>query len=326
MAQLLWANNAASTLASSISSVATSIVLASGGGAAFPNPSSSQYFLATISPFSAGTQPPEIVLVTTRSSDTLTVTRAQEGTTAQAWGTGAIVQNLITAGTLSGLGQIITYAGNPNGNVAGNAGSGVIPPSFAWDSTDGLFYICTSTGTAATAQWVACAPLNSPGFTGAPTAPTPSTGDNSTKLATTAWGQTNLALKAALAGSSSQAFSVAAASSAAQAVNLGQFVTSLAMPGYIKLPGGMILQWAQGPVDPANTSEPSYTINWPLTFPTTCLGALVSMSIGVATGAADWWYQTVGSPTTTGVTVIRQYPSTGSGSTTSQATVFGIGY
>jgi len=43
------------------------------------------------------------------------------------------------------------------------------------------------------------APLNSPAFTGAPTAPTPATADSSTSIATTAWGQANLALKAPLA-------------------------------------------------------------------------------------------------------------------------------
>lgn len=326
MSQILWTNNATTTLATAISSVANTIVLASGGGAAFPSPGNNQYFLATLSPATVGAQPNEIVLVTARSTDTLTVARGQEGTTAQAWGTGAIVSNLITAGNMGALAQVVPFAGNPNGSVAGQAGGSGAVPSMVWDYTNKLTWVCTTSGPAASAGWSALAPLNSPGFTGSPTAPTPATGDNSTLLATTAWGQTNLALKAALAGSSGQAFSVASATSAAQAVNLGQFVSSLAMPGYIKLPGGLIVQWAQGPVDPANVSEPSYTVSWPISFPTACLGAMVSMSIGAATGAADWWYQTVGSPTTTGVTVIRQYPSVGSGSTTSQATVLGFGY
>lgn len=326
MSQILWTNNATTTLASSISSVATSITLASGGGAAFPSPGTNQYFLGTLSSATPGAQPNEIVAVTARSGDVLTVLRGQETTTAQAWGTSAVFSNLITAGSLGALAQVVSFAGNPNGSVAGQAGGSGVIPSMVYDYTNKLTWICTTSGPAASAGWSALAPLNSPGFTGTPTAPTPATGDSSTTLATTAWGQTNLALKAPLAGSSSQAFSVAAAASAAQAVNLGQFVSSLVMPGYIKLPGGLVVQWAQGPIDPANVTEPSYTISWPSTFPTACLGAWVSMSIGVATGAADWWYQTVGAPTTTGVTVIRQYPSVGSGSTTSQATVLGIGY
>lgn len=326
MSQILWTNNATTTLASSISSVATTITLASGGGASFPAPGTNQYFLGTLSPATPGAQPNEIVQVTARSSDTLTVVRGQEGTTAQAWGTSAVFSNLITAGSLGALAQVVTFAGNPNGSVAGVAASSGVIPSMVYDYTNKLTWVCTTSGPAATAGWSALAPLNSPGFTGTPTAPTAAIGDNSTTLATTAWGQANLALKAAMAGSSGQAFSVAAATSAAQAVNLGQFVSSLAMPGYIKLPGGLIVQWAQGPVDPANVTEPSYTVSWPQPFPTACLGAMVSMSIGAATGAADWWYQTVGSPTTTGVTVIRQYPSVGSGSTTSQATVLGFGY
>jgi len=50
----------------------------------------------------------------------------------------------------------ITYAGNPNGHVAGNAGNpGTTFPSMLWDTTDDLLWICTATGTATTAVWTA---------------------------------------------------------------------------------------------------------------------------------------------------------------------------
>ena len=61
-------NDASSTLASGISDSATSLAVASGGGAKFP----STY------PFNIRIEE-EILQCTNRSTDTLTVTRAQEG-------------------------------------------------------------------------------------------------------------------------------------------------------------------------------------------------------------------------------------------------------
>jgi len=228
MSQLQWSNNAATTLAVAISSTATSLTVGSGTGAIFPSPASGQYFKLTLNPASGSTPAPEIMHVTAVSTDTFTVVRAQEGTTAQAWGVGSIVQNLITAGTMNSLAQMIEYAGNPNGNVAGYAATSTTPPSTCWDTTDGLLWICTTSGSAPTAGWIAQAPLASPTFTGTPAAPTPSSADNSTRLATTAYVQTGLATKAALAGSSGQVFSVANAASASQALPLGQAQSTFA--------------------------------------------------------------------------------------------------
>ena len=228
MSQLQWSNNAATTLAVAISSTATSLTVGSGTGAIFPSPASGQYFKLTLNPASGSTPAPEIMHVTAVSTDTFTVVRAQEGTTAQAWGVGSIVQNLITAGTMNSLAQMIEYAGNPNGNVAGYAATSTTPPSTCWDTTDGLLWICTTSGSASTAGWIAQAPLASPTFTGTPAAPTPSSADNSTRLATTAYVQTGLATKAALAGSSGQVFSVANAASASQALPLGQAQSTFA--------------------------------------------------------------------------------------------------
>jgi hypothetical protein len=76
----IWTNNAATTLASAVTTNSqTSLTLASGKGALFPNPSSPDYFMVTLDD---GTNV-EIVKCTARSTDTLTVVRAQEGTTAQ---------------------------------------------------------------------------------------------------------------------------------------------------------------------------------------------------------------------------------------------------
>lgn len=45
---------------------------------------------------------------------------------------------------------ILSYAGNPNGFVAGTA------YQLLWDTTDLILWVCTSTGTAGTAVWQEC--------------------------------------------------------------------------------------------------------------------------------------------------------------------------
>jgi hypothetical protein len=98
MAQL-FTNNAAATLASGITSGATTLTLASGKGALFPSPTGSDYFLLTLTQ-AAVESSWEIVKCTARSTDTLTIVRAQEGTTAAAWSTGDKVEIRYTAGAV----------------------------------------------------------------------------------------------------------------------------------------------------------------------------------------------------------------------------------
>lgn len=47
------------------------------------------------------------------------------------------------------------YAGNPNGNVAGTAGSSGVQPDIVWDYSNSIQYVCTTTGVAAAAVWTA---------------------------------------------------------------------------------------------------------------------------------------------------------------------------
>ena len=56
--------------------------------------------------------------------------------------------------------QVITFAGNPNGSVAGTAGTGSIPSSMVWDRTNNVLYVATTTGSAATTVWTAVNPSN----------------------------------------------------------------------------------------------------------------------------------------------------------------------
>lgn len=44
---------------------------------------------------------------------------------------------------------VLFYAGNPNGNLAGQT------YQFCWDTANSVLYICTTTGTASTAVWTA---------------------------------------------------------------------------------------------------------------------------------------------------------------------------
>ena len=73
----LFKNNATATIAASITNTDTTIVLAAGLGNTFPLPSGSNYFYGTLFD-NVGNY--EIVKVTARVTDTLTVVRAQDGT------------------------------------------------------------------------------------------------------------------------------------------------------------------------------------------------------------------------------------------------------
>ncbi|MDE3023319.1 MAG: hypothetical protein KGI54_15970 [Pseudomonadota bacterium] len=62
--------------------------------------------------------------------------------------------NLPVSDSASGFGiaAMKLYAGNPNGNVAGNANVNGAS-DLVWDTTNSILYICTTTGTASTAVW-----------------------------------------------------------------------------------------------------------------------------------------------------------------------------
>jgi hypothetical protein len=102
MSNILFANNASTILAAPISSGATSCTVTTGTGALFPNPSGGQYFCMTFVDAATGLLN-EIVHVTARSGDTMTIQRAQEGTTALAWLAGDIAANFWTAGSIAAL-------------------------------------------------------------------------------------------------------------------------------------------------------------------------------------------------------------------------------
>lgn len=106
MSLAIWTNNASSTLASGITNVATSLTVQAGQGALFPNPTAGQYAMVTLEDVSGNI---EITKCTGRSGDTLTVVRAQEGTTGLAFSSGSRVEIRITAGM---LGNMLQHTGD----------------------------------------------------------------------------------------------------------------------------------------------------------------------------------------------------------------------
>ena len=95
-----FANNATTALASGINSSVTSLTVTSGQGALFPSLGAGDYFYCTLANL-AGTV--EIIKVTARSTDTFTIVRAQDNTTAAAWLTGDKVELRLVAASLNDL-------------------------------------------------------------------------------------------------------------------------------------------------------------------------------------------------------------------------------
>lgn len=107
---VLFANNAVSTLAAGISSSATTAALATGTGVLFPAPAPPNYFQLTFQDAATGLLK-EIVSVTNVTSDTITMVRAQEGTSALNWNAGDIAAAYLTAGGLAAMAQLSNVGG-----------------------------------------------------------------------------------------------------------------------------------------------------------------------------------------------------------------------
>jgi hypothetical protein len=87
-------NNAVGYLATAITASDTGAVLQTGNGASFPALGAGDYFYATLES-TGGTM--EVVKATARSGDSLTVVRAQEGTTAQSFAAGSRFELRVTS-------------------------------------------------------------------------------------------------------------------------------------------------------------------------------------------------------------------------------------
>lgn len=119
MATPLFNNFARTILASSISTVDTTIALSAGTGLLFPSPTTGQY-VPLVLVDSSGNR--EVVHCTSRSTDNITVTRAREGTTARIFNAGDTIGNRITAQALA---DFTFLADGVKGNVTVSGGGTV---------------------------------------------------------------------------------------------------------------------------------------------------------------------------------------------------------
>lgn len=120
---LLSANNASTVLSAGISASATTLTVNTGTGGLFPSPvSGTSFFKLTLIDAATGTLT-EIVHVTARTGDTMTIVRGQEGTTNRLWSANDIAANMMTAGTLDLFAQSGALGGAALLNVGTTAGT-----------------------------------------------------------------------------------------------------------------------------------------------------------------------------------------------------------
>ena len=112
MANIKFTNFARTALAVGAGSGDVTMSVTGGTGALFPALTAGQYFYAVLE---NATLDREIVKVTARSTDTLTVTRGQDNTTARAWVAGDIVSLRLNAAAIEEAGVI---AGVVSGDLA----------------------------------------------------------------------------------------------------------------------------------------------------------------------------------------------------------------
>lgn len=107
MAKVLFSNNAVTSLASYISSTSTTMTLATGTGALFPEikSGSGDYFYVTLLDSSGSF---EIVKVTARTADLCTIVRAQDNTNALNFPQGSTVEQRVTAASLNDIINTLT--------------------------------------------------------------------------------------------------------------------------------------------------------------------------------------------------------------------------
>lgn len=124
----LFTNDASGRLQTGIDNVddPVSLVLEAGDGAQFPDPTGGDTFILVLQD---GTGALEIMLATARTGDTITATRAQEGTTALSFGAGTRVEIRTTAGILDSFVQE-----NAPIDMGGNTLSNASVATSSWNS------------------------------------------------------------------------------------------------------------------------------------------------------------------------------------------------
>lgn len=156
-----FTNNATSTLASGINNSVTSLSVQAGAGALFPTLGAGDYFYCTLANSGGNI---EIVKVTARTTDTFTIVRGQDGTTAQSWLAGDKVELRLVAASLNDfpkLDEANTFTQAPvfsSPLLTASGGTGTATPGAA-----GL--VLTSNGT----NWTSGSPITKVTATGGST-------------------------------------------------------------------------------------------------------------------------------------------------------------
>ena len=114
---VLLKNNVASTITTTITASDVGIAVASGTGALFPTLTTGDYFYATLIS-TGGTQ--EVVRVSARVGDTMTIARGQDGTTAQSFASGSRIEMRVNVAAIE--------------DYVSTAAGAVFPDSFSWYS------------------------------------------------------------------------------------------------------------------------------------------------------------------------------------------------
>jgi hypothetical protein len=331
---ILFYNNASTTLADPVGAADTTATLASGAGTLFsPGPTGSDYFCLTFSDAATGLQN-EICHVTNVSGDTLTIVRAQEGTTAQGWSVNDLAENRVTAGSMQAIqasaapsalkwttARTVTVSGDSSGAVAfdgsadfslalTNSQAAKLTTARTIAATGDVTWSVSFNGSAGVTNTATLATVNSsPGTTGDATHIAQVT-TNGKGLVTS---QSSVAIQTGSISqigllqlvSSSVDATLADATKALTAAAIGTLMPQGA--GHITLPGGFVFQWAIGVWDPADGTEPTQLIALPVALKTSIYAAIASVDLEASSNTTDMWYQTVlNESTLTAIKVQRQ--------------------
>lgn len=113
LSRIEFANNASTRIAKDIQTSENTITVASGETSYFPElPYSDSYFMLTLVDDNGNF---EIVKCTAKSDTTFTVERAQEGTTAKFFKQGTVIENRLTAGSITQVFQQSVGTGTEHG-------------------------------------------------------------------------------------------------------------------------------------------------------------------------------------------------------------------
>ncbi len=151
MASLKFTNFASTTVATAVVGTGDlTLAVSAGTGSLFPTLSGGNYFYATLVDSLTAPTKKEIVKVTAVSTDTFTIVRAQDGTTAQTWVTGNYIALRTIAAWFTDT-SWLNISGTTNQITVANSGSAITlstpqdindaaNPTFAGMSLSGLTY------------------------------------------------------------------------------------------------------------------------------------------------------------------------------------------